>query len=122
MVRHQLREPVDLAIAHLEHASGVLEHRARLQLTKGDDLRHRVAAVFLLHVADHLAAPRFAEIDVDVRSEEHTSELQSLMRTSYAVFCLTNKHTLSHTLSLTIYHALLYIAYIVPHLISPGAP
>src|SRR3546814_4589582 len=29
------------------------------------------------------------------RSEEHTSELQSLMRTSYAVFCLKkkNKHT-----------------------------
>src|SRR3546814_1374292 len=26
-----------------------------------------------------------------VRSEEHTSELQSLMRTSYAVFCLTQK-------------------------------
>src|SRR3546814_10610657 len=26
------------------------------------------------------------------RSEEHTSELQSLMRTSYAVFCLKNKH------------------------------
>src|SRR3546814_3578460 len=27
------------------------------------------------------------------RSEEHTSELQSLMRTSYAVFCLTKKIT-----------------------------
>src|SRR3546814_6217067 len=27
-----------------------------------------------------------------VRSEEHTSELQSLMRISYAVFCLKNKH------------------------------
>src|SRR3546814_9626972 len=26
-----------------------------------------------------------------VRSEEHTSELQSLMRISYAVFCLTKK-------------------------------
>src|SRR3546814_8474780 len=26
------------------------------------------------------------------RSEEHTSELQSLMRNSYAVFCLTKKH------------------------------
>src|SRR3546814_8700755 len=26
-----------------------------------------------------------------VRSEEHTSELQSLMRISYAVFCLKNK-------------------------------
>src|SRR3546814_10712187 len=28
-----------------------------------------------------------------LRSEEHTSELQSLMRTSYAVFCLTEKST-----------------------------
>src|SRR3546814_1799674 len=27
----------------------------------------------------------------DIRSEEHTSELQSLMRTSYAVFCLKKK-------------------------------
>src|SRR3546814_7171963 len=27
----------------------------------------------------------------DTRSEEHTSELQSLMRISYAVFCLKNK-------------------------------
>src|SRR3546814_5009088 len=30
---------------------------------------------------------------VDVRSEEHTSELQSLMRISYAVFCLKKKKT-----------------------------
>src|SRR3546814_2251448 len=29
----------------------------------------------------------------DARSEEHTSELQSLMRISYAVFCLKNKRT-----------------------------
>src|SRR3546814_3471229 len=29
--------------------------------------------------------------DVIVRSEEHTSELQSLMRISYAVFCLKQK-------------------------------
>src|SRR3546814_4116704 len=29
--------------------------------------------------------------DPKVRSEEHTSELQSLMRISYAVFCLTKK-------------------------------
>src|SRR3546814_3594748 len=28
-----------------------------------------------------------------IRSEEHTSELQSLMRISYAVFCLTKKKT-----------------------------
>src|SRR3546814_8510014 len=30
------------------------------------------------------------------RSEEHTSELPSLMRTSYAVFCLTNKTNTYH--------------------------
>src|SRR3546814_8649081 len=29
------------------------------------------------------------------RSEEHTSELQSLMRTSYAVFCLNKTHNTS---------------------------
>src|SRR3546814_2258343 len=36
----------------------------------------------------------------DMRSEEHTSELQSLMRSSYAVFCLKKKprqHTLERT-------------------------
>src|SRR3546814_5552000 len=32
-----------------------------------------------------------------VRSEEHTSELQSLMRISYAVFCLKKKTTQTHT-------------------------
>src|SRR3546814_5912622 len=31
------------------------------------------------------------------RSEEHTSELQSLMRISYAVFCLKKKNTTTHT-------------------------
>src|SRR3546814_4610675 len=30
------------------------------------------------------------------RSEEHTSELQSLMRISYAVFCLKNKNKQKH--------------------------
>src|SRR3546814_2676481 len=37
------------------------------------------------------AAVRAGEIERHVRSEEHTSELQSLMRTSYAVFCLKKK-------------------------------
>src|SRR3546814_2793646 len=31
------------------------------------------------------------------RSEEHTSELQSLMRISYAVFCLKKKNNIPHT-------------------------
>src|SRR3546814_6584397 len=33
------------------------------------------------------------ERNIGERSEEHTSELQSLMRISYAVFCLKKKHT-----------------------------
>src|SRR3546814_8560515 len=39
------------------------------------------------------AAPQPAapEYNPEQRSEEHTSELQSLMRISYAVFCLTQK-------------------------------
>src|SRR3546814_8468447 len=32
------------------------------------------------------------EFHTDLRSEEHTSELQSLMRISYAVFCLKKKN------------------------------
>src|SRR3546814_1837629 len=41
-------------------------------------------------------SPRFNPISIagaHVRSEEHTSELQSLMRISYAVFCLKKKKT-----------------------------
>src|SRR3546814_10145271 len=34
-----------------------------------------------------------AQIGLALRSEEHTSELQSLMRISYAVFCLKKKKT-----------------------------
>src|SRR3546814_4356457 len=46
----------------------------------------------------HLAARLFNGFGsglagVHTRSEEHTSELQSLMRISYAVFCLTKKNT-----------------------------
>src|SRR3546814_5572634 len=33
-----------------------------------------------------------SDFDSSIRSEEHTSELQSLMRISYAVFCLKKKH------------------------------
>src|SRR3546814_8476024 len=38
------------------------------------------------------------------RSEEHTSELQSLMRTSYAVFCLKKKRTHSTRPHYTMYN------------------
>src|SRR3546814_7543322 len=36
---------------------------------------------------------RYGQIRLRHRSDEHTSELQSLMRISYAVFCLKKKNT-----------------------------
>src|SRR3546814_2874349 len=39
------------------------------------------------------ARTMYGKLVVPYRSEEHTSELQSLMRISYAVFCLKNKTT-----------------------------
>src|SRR3546814_8268403 len=36
----------------------------------------------------------FVDMMMGKRSEEHTSELQSLMRISYAVLCLKKKHTI----------------------------
>src|SRR3546814_5393074 len=40
----------------------------------------------------YAAQPALRElIEIETRSEEHTSELQSLMRNSYAVFCLKKK-------------------------------
>src|SRR3546814_4914162 len=36
-------------------------------------------------------------LGLGLRSEEHTSELQSLMRSSYAVFCLKKKQNVEHT-------------------------
>src|SRR3546814_4555580 len=45
----------------------------------------------------------------DFRSEEHTSELQSLMRISYAVFCLKKTHIIHFTIYYSYYiHLILY--------------
>src|SRR3546814_5130708 len=50
----------------------------------------REAVTFLVRMKEAIEDP------TRLRSEEHTSELQSLMRTSYAVFCLKHKtHTLT---------------------------
>src|SRR3546814_947362 len=50
-----------------------------------------VRQVGLRRHAEHLATVDDHRA-VEHRSEEHTSELQSLMRISYAVFCLQNKN------------------------------
>ena len=65
--RHELAQPVDLAIGHLQHAADVAQHRARLELAEGDDVGDAVGAVALAHIGDHLVAAVLAEIDVEVR-------------------------------------------------------
>src|SRR3546814_1999468 len=64
--------------------NGALEgHRARAQGGTGQGQP----------TAQDLVAVHFgARPAQQCRSEEHTSELQSLMRSSYAVFCLTTKN------------------------------
>src|SRR3546814_8273894 len=50
-----------------------------------------VATAAAVADADIALEARVHAVDQLIRSEEHTSELQSLMRISYAVFCLQKK-------------------------------
>src|SRR3546814_9389855 len=52
-----------------------------------------VGSVFLYILIATIGMQMDLKTLVDRRSEEHTSELQSLMRISYAVFCLKKKKT-----------------------------
>src|SRR3546814_3289759 len=62
-----------------------------------------LCSYFYLMLIDYLALAFTSPVRVSTvlagcvfRSEEHTSELQSLMRISYAVFCLKNKKLEDH--------------------------
>ena len=66
ILRHELRELVDVPVRHFEHAADVAHHSARLQRAEGDDLRDLLFAVALLHVFDDALAPVDAEVDVEV--------------------------------------------------------
>src|SRR3546814_7694880 len=53
--------------------------------------RERARAISIERVVDQPAVGAELRRSIGIRSEEHTSELQSLMRISYAVFCLKKK-------------------------------
>src|SRR3546814_10118528 len=91
----------------LNDALPIYQHLVGIDFRRGDDLElHRVfrrtvalaanhpAIHVLRHMADRRNLADLVKILVAAlggRSEEHTSELQSLMRKSYAVFCLKKK-------------------------------
>ena len=66
MVGHLLAQPVHLTIAHLQYTARIAQNGACLQLSESDDLRNLPVAIFLLHIANNLTAPRFAEVDIEV--------------------------------------------------------
>src|SRR3546814_9905601 len=80
---------------HRRPAQGAVEQRVDRQRrdAEHDDLAEGVVAadVDQDHVHHVGAAAGGLGLREVVRSEEHTSELQSLMRSSYAVFCLKTK-------------------------------
>src|SRR3546814_1897492 len=78
------RRALDQGVAGLDVAAllGGLDH------AHADAVLDRTAGVLVLELQVQLAGA-----GIQARSEEHTSELQSLMRISYAVFCFKKKIT-----------------------------
>src|SRR3546814_841316 len=100
--RHRLRFHDRPALLARRGARPLGRHVAHLLRFPGAYLRRQV----MDYAIDRLAA----------RSEEHTSELQSLMRISYAVFCLKKKTqlpALSHTLLYILSSHTSYLHYII---------
>src|SRR3546814_1943623 len=80
--------------SQLAEAAVRLPHPARQYVEIARDARRRRPLDDEAEIAPSILGPR---PEIIVRSEEHTSELQSLMRTSYAVFCLKKKITSTHS-------------------------
>src|SRR3546814_13351448 len=68
--------PLDMGAAHVMRFGDPDPRRAEREILAEKDAQAEGCAI---------------EIALKLRSEEHTSELQSLMRISYAVFCLKKK-------------------------------
>src|SRR3546814_2648286 len=76
---HHLDAKDDLVIACYKRSFDTIAEAQRLADERGGTHWRRLSSIIA------------TLLDVQFRSEEHTSELQSLMRISYAVFCLKKK-------------------------------
>src|SRR3546814_5921680 len=84
------RPGVDILVQLAEHDAGILPSGAQIvDIVVDRFVEHIAEAALIGRVA---LGVRIGPTNIDARSEEHTSELQSLMRISYAVFCLKKKN------------------------------
>src|SRR3546814_4246982 len=95
MIRSELvqmlaAENPELSLADVDKLVSVVFGAITAQLAKGGRVELRGFGAFSTRAREGRVGrnPRTGDA---VRSEEHTSELQSLMRISYAVFCLKKK-------------------------------
>src|SRR3546814_2584342 len=79
--------------AHVGH----LVREMQRQGTTTVEIKSGYGLTTLDEVRSLAVARQFTEETTFLRSEEHTSELQSLMRISYAVFCLKKKKVRQHS-------------------------
>src|SRR3546814_5328735 len=90
-------EHVD-TIEHLARAPDQHFERRLVRNARGDRHGASFAVLGVDGSGDLVTGCLLAARNDDARSEEHTSELQSLMRISYAVFCLKKNTTITHNL------------------------
>src|SRR3546814_6618402 len=83
--------PVEFAMAHI---GGTWKIPILLCLRNGA-MRYGDLKAAIPRISHKMLITQLRELE-DKRSEEHTSELQSLMRISYAVFCLKKNNNTTH--------------------------
>src|SRR3546814_1724281 len=77
-------EMLTCRVGHHRYISSTRQHQTRCMILRAVNRRER--KFYRLRVVPDVWYKEYV-----LRSEEHTSELQSLMRISYAVFCLKKK-------------------------------
>src|SRR3546814_2598521 len=94
-------------LAHERHRAPRRSHNASAQTLANLHAAFQHASLWMGEADQCLArsiAFRMLAFRLGFRSEEHTSELQSLMRISYAVFCLKKKKLTKHNQQYTSLH------------------